>query len=96
MNECAEIAALWITLNPHVAVHGCEINPAGSVIIYVLYNRNYKMHPLEINIGNPAKTVLRGLRNAVNAAGRTSRLSSVSGSQIVDDRDLDRKSIDKK
>lgn len=86
MNECDEIARLWVMLNPHVQVHGCEIDPAGSVLLYVLYSRNKMMHPLELNIGNPPKAVMRGLRNAVNAAARTKRLVSVTGSRMVMDR----------
>lgn len=82
MNECDVIANLWIALNPHCQVHGCEIDPAGSVHIYVLYWRELKWQPLQLTLGNPPKTVIRGLRQAVTAAARERRLSS-SRSQLV-------------
>lgn len=81
-HDCDAITELWIQLNPHVAVHGCEVDPSGSVFIYVLYSRNKKQHPLELNIGNPASAVIRALKKAVQAQGRQSRLIARPDSQI--------------
>lgn len=81
--DCDAIAELWIQLNPHCAVHGCEIDPAGTVRIYIFYSRNKKQHPLELCLGNPPKTVIRGLRNALNEDARSKRLSQATGSTVI-------------
>jgi hypothetical protein len=86
MNDyCRSIEELWVALNPHAQIHGCEVDPAGTVHIYVLYSRNKKQHPLELTLGNPPRTVIRGLRQALNAETRSKRLSAVSGAKIVEE-----------
>jgi len=81
--DCDLIATLWIQLNPHCTVQGCEIDPAGSVHLWIWYNRNLKHQPLELNIGNPASVVIRGLKKAVNEEGRAKRLEAATGSRVV-------------
>lgn len=88
--ECEAIEALWIQLNPHAQVHGCEIDAAGTVHLFILYSRNKKQHPLELTLGNPARTVIRGLRAALNAEAREKRLSA-HGSKIIADGGNDQK-----
>lgn len=83
--ECEEIANLWIRLNPHCQIHGCEIDPAGSVIIRVLYRRQGSWQPLELNIGNPPKAVIRCLKKAIVEIGRAKRLTGITQSSIVQD-----------
>lgn len=89
MNDCDIIARLWVDLNPHASIHGCEIDPAGSVQIYILYTRSdgrkKQTHPLELCLGNPAKAVIRSLRAAVRAKTRADRLTAVSGRQVIED-----------
>lgn len=92
MNECDVIANLWLQLNPHAQVHGCQVDTSGSVFIYILYSRNKKQHPLELCIGNPPKAVIRGLRLAINAEARTKRLTA-SGSRRIDDSEMPGNSI---
>jgi len=83
MNECSAIEELWVKLNPHCQVHGCFIDPAGTVHIYILYSRNKKQHPLDLCLGNPPRTVIRGLRNALNEEARAKRLSLATGSSVI-------------
>lgn len=82
--DCQVIEELWLALNPHAQIHGCQIDDAGTVTIFILYSRESRQHPLELTLGNPAKTVIRGLRQAVNAQAREKRLT-VSGSRIIED-----------
>jgi hypothetical protein len=81
--DCDVISELWISLNPHCQVHGCEIDAAGTVRIYILYSRNKKQHPLELALGNPPRTVIRGLKNALNEEARSKRLSLATGSRVI-------------
>lgn len=81
--DCTVISELWVALNTHCQVHGCEIDPAGTVHIYILYSRNKKQHPLELCLGNPPRTVIRGLRQALNEEARAKRLSQATGSTVI-------------
>lgn len=85
MNECRVIEELWIQLNPHCSIEGCEIDPAGSVLLWLWYNRNSQKQPLELNIGNPPRTVIRGLKNAIAAESRARRLLAPSGKTVIKD-----------
>lgn len=82
-DACRAIEELWIQLNPACRVHGCEIDAAGTVHIWILYSRNRQQQPLELVLGNPPRTVIRTLRNAIDVAARARRLSSVKGSTII-------------
>ena len=84
MRECDVISQLWIQLNPHAQVHGCEVDSGGTVHIWILYLRAGQQNPLELVLGNPASTVIRGLRKAANEAARQKRLT-VSGSRLIQD-----------
>lgn len=88
--DCDVISQLWIQLNPHCQVHGCEVDAAGTVRIYILYSRNKNQHPLELALGNPPRTVIRGLRNALNEEARAKRLSQATGSRVIGEADGNR------
>jgi hypothetical protein len=81
--DCRAIEELWIKLNPHCQVHGCEVDAAGTVRIYILYSRNKKQHPLELCLGNPPRTVIRGLRQAITEEARAKRLSQATGFSVI-------------
>lgn len=87
-DHCEAIAGLWIELNPHCSVEGCEVDGGGTVHLRLWYRRENKMQPLEIILGNPPSQVLRTLRNALNEQARAKRLSKVSGGQIVKDSEM--------
>jgi len=86
--DCDVISMLWIELNPHCSVHGCEIDPVGTVHLWIWYNRNKKHQPLELTIGNPPGAVIRGLRKAILESARLKRLTEAHGAKVVDDRGL--------
>jgi hypothetical protein len=82
--NCDVISLLWVELNPHCSVHGCEIDAAGTVHIWLWYSRNKKQQPLELSIGNPPGTVIRGLRKALQESARAARLEVHPGHVIND------------
>lgn len=89
-NQCDAITELWIELNPQCSVHGCEIDPAGTVTLFVWYSRlqpgsSRQQLPLQLCIGNPPNTVIRSLHNALRMKAAGSRLSRVTGKTIIDD-----------
>lgn len=81
--DCQVIEELWAELNPACQIHGCEIDGAGTVHIWILYSRNHQQQPLELVLGNPPRMVIRGLKNAIEVEARARRLSSVKGSTVI-------------
>lgn len=89
---CDAITELWVDLNPTCSVHGCEIDPAGTVTLFIWYGRSKQetgsrqVIPLELCIGNPPNAVIRSLQNALRMKQAGSRLSArVTGKTIIDD-----------
>lgn len=80
---CRAISDLWLQLNPHCTVEGCEIDGAGTVRLRMWFRRNSKQQPLELILGNPPSQVLKTFRNALNEEARAKRLSLVTGSRVV-------------
>jgi len=80
---CIAISDLWLMLNPHCTVEGCEVDGAGTVRLRLWYRRNSKQQPLEIVLGNPPSQVLKNLRTALNEEARAKRLSLVDSRRVI-------------
>lgn len=81
-HNCEVLATLWVELNPHAQVHGCEIDAAGTVHLWIWYTRNHHQQPLELVLGNPPSAVIRAMKRAIKESGRTGRLRTAQNSTI--------------
>lgn len=91
--DCLVISTLWIQLNPHCSVEGCEVDGAGTVHLWIWYSRGKKKQPLELVIGNPPRAVIRGLKKALGEMARADRLTNTHGAKIVDVREDSQKTV---